>query len=144
LSATGQMLKREKEEGAKRVPHEDGFATTLPNLPFSLGTELQSAFQTSKNTVNVCCPYFDNSTFDCLGTVRSNARIIVVCTYDEQLKTKISAGKLSAAHVRKTFGKKKGASKNLIEMLGVRARRRSVIVIVQRRSRRSRRQVPCG
>jgi hypothetical protein len=105
LSVTRQMLKTEKDEGAKRLPYEEGFATTLPNLPFSLGTELQSAFQTSKNTIKVCCPYFDNSTFDLLGTVPSNARIIVVCTYDEQLKRKISAGKLTATHVRKTLEK---------------------------------------
>ena len=83
----------------------EGFVFTEPYNPWSLQQEFLSIFKDAKNTLKICVPYPDASTFSFLATVPPHVQIkmIILSDKDELKKKK----KLSIKVLEKTISRKK-------------------------------------
>ena len=83
----------------------EGFVFTEPYNPWSLQQEFLSIFKDAKNTLKICVPYPDASTFSFLATVPPHVQIkmIILSDKDELKKKK----KLSIEVLEKTISRKK-------------------------------------
>ncbi|MHA1578978.1 MAG: phospholipase D-like domain-containing protein, partial [Candidatus Freyarchaeota archaeon] len=89
----------------KTLTLDEGFVFTEPFNPWSLQQEFLSIIRDSKNTLRLCTPYPDASTFSFLTTVSSNVQIKMIIQSDrEELKKR---KKLSIEALEKTISGKR-------------------------------------
>lgn len=107
LIETTSKIKQIEEEFRSKQQIDQGFTFTEPNLPWELGGKLSEFLSKGQSIIRLSNPYFDDSTFDLIKTIKDNVKINLLVTRDERFKSKVERGQLSKTKIEKIIATKR-------------------------------------
>lgn len=107
FSELSSEIQQQKEELAKKRIYDEGLIYTKPDFPWSLGNKINEIFSKATSIVRICNPYYDNSTFNLLTSIKRDLKILLLITKDKRLSGKVKDKNLTKSVIEKTLKNKR-------------------------------------